>query len=252
MISCRWHWKARDLAALETGLGRIVGVPASPVRSELPPPVDVGGRDAVALGLDGVLFSAAIAAGWQWSFALGLFAGLRTGVFGEDGLSFDTLPQPGPGEAWLAVIDCWVGEEQGEVKVWIVNGSIAKIVSWMSLRQDPPKGGRHGNALISARTGLPYFTRFLPEYIRYPHDGEGVLAPMPERRVTSVYEKRENWFELLGDSLDNTARTIVSGRMVYPRVKMLHRKSWLANHPWRLVSPHNRVVKKRLRANLIQ
>ena len=231
-LACLWRWKQPALDATLVSLRRIVGLPTEPTLQQLPDPVDPAGQQPVALGHVNILHAAAISSGWRWEYALRLFSRLGRGVFDATGHVFDTIPQPGPGPAWLSTIVCGEGDDRIETKVWVVGGLVAKIESWGKLRLDPPPGMRRGNMVVSARTGKLFVTRFLPAYIRYPTDENGVLAPMPERWVTSLYERRERWVELLGHgALDNAARAIVFGKLVYPMSRMLGRTSWLANHP---------------------
>ena len=175
-----------------------------------------------------VLFAAALSNGWPWSLALRIFAGVSSGSFCNRGCGFITSYGMGLSTERLQTGRWLVGHvsESGggdlSVSVFFDDSAAVLFVCNKSLRvvsPEPPRG-RSG-------AGPRRRTRFLPEYVRLPTDSDGNPV-LPRFLVTSIVERRHVWARLI--QMDGVTRSLVNGKLTYPRVSGRVTASWLRNH----------------------
>ena len=229
ILADQWRISAAQLEPLISRLRSLVGPPAVFGPGALPylsAPDDPPGR--TRFPHTAVLFAAALANGWPWSLALQLFAGVLLGSFCNRGFGFITSyglrlsPEQLHAGRWL------VGHVNDQscsgtpVSVFFDDNAVVFFQSNKSLRVERP-APPSGRAAAAARRR----TRFLPDYVRLPLDTDGNFI-LPEFMVTSIVERRHIWARLI--QMDGVTRSLVNGKLAYPRISSRVTASWLPNH----------------------
>ena len=132
------------------------------------------------------------------------------GVNNDDGRVF--WPGGGGGVTGQGGAGCWSAqfgsEEVERYVVCVKEGRVAAVEGWYDMR---PRGhdARGRKVVATARNCAPFYSRFLPEYIRLPVvDGWVVF---PTNGVGTVVEAEEAWHRRLG-SVDGTDERVSEGQ----------------------------------------
>ena len=236
-----WLWDARQSEHLIASLVSVVGDGTG--RAGAPGALDADSKGPATLehtlpeaqgppGLQCVYFMA-VASGWPPSSAVRLLSGTGAGRFSKCGRQYTVTAsitsRDGTGRWWPVSFP----NEPHAYLILVQAERAAVIYGWTDMR--PREVLTDGlTPVLSKRGGKPFFSRFLPDYIRLPCDAAGVIQ-YPRYGAAPVVEAEEAWHRLLGP-LDRTTRAIVGGRLVIPRhawpdrpLLLANRASWEAN-----------------------
>ena len=232
-----WRWDEREMSVLSRLASGVVGS-GSKKKAAL---LCGTGRGVTGPGTQEFssvqcLYYMCLAGGWELEETLHSVGEMGLGVNNDDGRVF--WPGGGGGVTGQGGAGCWSAqfgsEEVERYVVCVKEGRVAAVEGWYDMR---PRGhdARGRKVVATARNCAPFYSRFLPEYIRLPVvDGWVVF---PTNGVGTVVEAEEAWHRRLG-SVDGTTAAIIAGRLVIPRdgwptrgsVRDNH-KSWEENAP---------------------
>jgi hypothetical protein len=220
-----WHAGAGRLEEALTSLRLVVAPPAVFGRASLPvrpDPAQLG--CSFDCPLSGLLFGAALTAGWPWVLALHLFAGLRQGFACGGGTGF--IPERGrsapPGSSWLAgVLTSEIDASVSATVFFDADGIVFVDCTRQVFGSANQVRGPVPAWLAQKRT------RWLPDYIKLATDDHGVPI-YPKLRVTALVERRHVWERLV--NMDGVTRATIMGKLCYPRIGWHILPSFLPNH----------------------
>ena len=225
ILAPRWHLEEATVCVIETSLRAAVGWPAVFGGAALPQLFDSAELgEEMDFPLAVLLFGEALTAGWPWSLALRLFAGLRRGRPCGGGYGF--IPERGkstlPGSRWLAGDLVSAADPSVVVTVFFDESEVVFVRCSRSV---------FGSAK-QVRGPVPAWlvqkkTRWVPEYVRLELDELG-MPICPRLRVTALVERRHVWERLI--KMDGVTRAIVMGKLCYPRTCWRITPSYLPNH----------------------
>ena len=228
-------WSPEQLLGATAALRLSVGVSALPMPAT---PPGAGPRDPSAEMCKFphalVAFGSALACGWAWSLAMGLFSQLSDGWFSQDGCTFWTkqgrnssLWSDGRVAGWLVST---VGSELHDqtVRFYHCGGQLGAVVGSMSLRIQHASPQSRGVIMRRRKDGSTFASRFLPPWLRLPRNESGDLV-LSAFHVTSVVERRHEWRRIIGN-VDGATWAVLCGQMAYPRSEWLLKTVWQKNH----------------------
>jgi hypothetical protein len=221
-----WHMSTSALAVITRALRSVIAPPAVFGAATLPPlveVVDIGLAMDCALAVP--LFGAALSAGWPWPLSLLLFTGLRTGRPCGAGHGFvpsSTIPPLGGAPCLSSTLASDL-EPDIRMTVFFIDSAIVFLQCSRAVFGSPS----------STRGPVPPWltrnnSRWLPDYIRIPRDAFGIPI-LPKLGVSALVEKRHVWERLI--KMDGITRSIVFGKLCYPRTSWCIVPSYLPNHP---------------------
>jgi len=218
-----WGWPGKRIEEALIKIQSLVGQAPTNPQTTHPIPIPTLDTSPSTFPHLTTLTCAALASGWPWPKAIAVLARLRQGFFStntqqfwcsRDSLTVEAASYQLP---WQSITLPARSSRDPTIMLYFHDIYPILIDSTLSLH---PKHAQPGRRATS---------NFLPAHIRLPQDANG--CPIwPKFRVTSLIERRHEWYRIIGN-IDGVTNAIINGRMVYPRTAWLLRGSWLPNHP---------------------
>ena len=220
-----WSLGTQLLSEAEAGLHSVVAPPVVFGPATLPADLysDPSG-EPLDFAFSSLLFGEALAAGWPWTLALRLFAGLGRGRACRRGRGFlpDRSKAAPPGSCWLAGSLASAADPATVATVFFDDLGVVYVGCTRPVFGSPARlRGPLPTWLVQSRT------RWLPDYVRLARDSGG-MPIYPAGHVTDLVERRHVWERLI--LMDGVTRAIVSGKLCYPRTCWRITPSYLPNH----------------------